>query len=69
MKNYYRIEIENLQNGYLVEANWKKPYDGKPDDGLSYNYKNDKFVFTTWDQVQEFVKNNPLEVPPQDPSK
>lgn len=69
MKNYYRITIENLQNGYLVEASWKKPWDGKPDDGLSYSYKCDKFVFTTWDQVQEFVKNNPLEVPPKDPSE
>lgn len=68
MKNYYRIEIDALQNGYMVEGSYKIWFTTK--EGRSdYDYKNDKFVFITWDQVQEFVKNNPLEVPPQDPSK
>ncbi len=65
-KNYYEIELKNLQNGYTVTARYKELIDPEKKDRYDrYNYEYDSFVFTTWDQVVEFVTNNALEVPPK----
>jgi hypothetical protein len=57
------IEIKSLQNGYLVERNWREK-SGSKDDVLDYRYCDEKFVFLTWDEVIEFVSKNKLDVPP-----
>lgn len=64
MNTNYRIAIKALQNGYFVETSRKvlskDTYDG-------YSTRDEEFVFTTWDQVIEFVKKNELEIPPKAP--
>jgi len=64
-RNYYEIEITNMQNGYLVQARYKEQIKDTGDRYDRYNYEVDKYVYTTWDQVIEFVKSNALEVPPK----
>lgn len=61
-KNYYEIELKNLQNGYLVTARYRKHSDSSE---FTWEYERHEFAFTSWDQVIEFVKNNELEVPPK----
>lgn len=42
------LEIESYINGYKVRIN------------VSDNYEWNNYVFQTWDEVQDFIKNNPL---------
>lgn len=65
-KNYYEIEIKNLQNGYTLTARYKELIDPEKKDRYDhYNYKYDSPTPTTWDQIVKFVTNNALEVPPK----
>lgn len=64
-RNYYEIEITNMQNGYLVQARYKEQIKDTGDKYDRYNYEVDKFVYTKWEEVEEFVRRNELEIPPQ----
>lgn len=55
------IEIKALQNGYLVEYSWREQ---TKEDALDWRYAEEKFLFKTWDEVVEFVRNKQLDVPP-----
>jgi hypothetical protein len=55
------IEIKSLQNGYLVERNWREKTGTEV---MDYRYVDEKFMFKTWDEVVEFVTQNKLDVPP-----
>lgn len=65
-KFYNRINIENLQNGFIVEATYKVLVDEKKTwDYDRFMHKTDKFVFLKWEEVVDFVKNTELEIPPK----
>jgi hypothetical protein len=52
---YYSIDIAN--NGYVVNVSW---WDKNKDDELR-DYKTEKFIFTDWDEVLVWLKDNKLE--------
>jgi len=51
-------EITPLENGYVVEHSFKEPTDG-----LEFNYKYKRYMFTDWNGVVDWVKNNPIAIP------
>lgn len=58
-----RINIRPLQNGYIVEYEYrlKNPTEKNPD---NWDYTEESYMFATWDEVVQWVSSTPLEVPP-----
>ena len=57
------IEIRPLQNGYLVEYQYRQinPTNSNPE---NWDYVEEQYMFATWDEVVAYVQSTPLEVPP-----
>jgi len=58
MKNQ-SYEIKPCENGYIIEHSWYVK------NGEFTDYKNKKYIYPTWAEVSDWVKNNELEIPPQ----
>lgn len=63
MNKNERLNIKPLQNGYLVEYEYRKS-DPNKDMPYNWNYISEESMFATWDEVVAFIKSKPLEVPP-----
>jgi len=56
--------IKPADNGYIVEHSYRENF--KDDAGeLDYRYREKRLVYTNWDDVAAWVKDNALEIPPQ----
>lgn len=59
------IEITPLQNGYLVEYAYREMVNPTATDSYDkYEYRREKYMFGTWDEVVTYVQSTPLAVPP-----
>ena len=54
MNKYYSYNVRCVSNGFTVEANYKVD---KPDEYMS-RYQSDTYIYNSWDDVVEFLKNN-----------
>lgn len=55
------IEIKPTQNGYIVEYSYRVLKDGS--DGFDYRYVDEKYIYTDWEDVVEYVQLKKLEIP------
>lgn len=60
MKNE-RFNIRPIMNGYLCEYSYYK----KNEDPMESSYRDEQFMFATWNEVVKWVEANKLEVPPK----
>lgn len=56
------IEIRPAQNGYTVEYSYRLARDGKDGD-FDYKYVSEKYIYTDWEDVVEYVQLKKLEIP------
>ena len=64
MKNE-TFEIRALMNGYLVEHGYRVIVNPESKDSYDrFEWMNDKYMFATWTEVVDFIKDKPLDVPP-----
>ena len=63
-----RINIKPLQNGYLIDHEYRedRPTKTNPE---NWDYVSKEYMFATWDKVAVWVKDNPLTMPPAKTSK
>lgn len=59
-KNEY-IEIRPTQNGYIVEYSYRLMKDSK--DEFDYRYMSEKYIFSDWNDVSDYVSKKKLETP------
>lgn len=59
------ITIKPLMNGYKVSYEYRVKKDGGKDIyARDFDYVDEEYMFSTWDEVVTFVTSTPLEVPP-----
>lgn len=56
------INISALQNGYLAEYSYREVKNGGGD--FDYRYMCEKYTFTDWEKVVEWVQKMKLLMPP-----
>ena len=56
------INIRHVMNGYRVEFDYRERNTTKEE--FDYNYCEEQYVYTTWDEVVSFVQSHKLETPP-----
>lgn len=54
-------DIKPCENGYILEMSWME----KDNNEAFSNYKSKRYIYSSWSEVAEWVKNNELEIPPQ----
>lgn len=59
------LEINPLQNGYLVEYNYREVVNPEAKDSYDkFEYMREKSMFKTWEEVVDFISKNKIETPP-----
>ena len=61
MNKNEEIEIQALMNGYQISYGYRVRIGEVQYD---YTYQTDKYMFKTWDEVVEFVKEHSFTFPP-----
>lgn len=57
------ISIKPAMNGYRLTYDYREAAP-TPDNPKEWNYRDEDYIFTSWDQVIEWVTSHQLEVPP-----
>lgn len=59
-----QMDIRPMMNGYKIEHSYRERGTPTPTDPNCYDYCNDQYMFATWDEVVEFIKDSKMEIPP-----